>query len=119
MASPNSKWSDAIPNLIHAKLIQTFENAGYFRTGGDSQGLTADRQLLTDIRPFRVTPGDQPKQTRLTAKIVGGDGQIADARSFFATAPVEKVEAPAAAAGLNQAFAKVAKDLVTWALQVP
>jgi phospholipid/cholesterol/gamma-HCH transport system substrate-binding protein len=120
VAFPDSKWSDAIPNLIHAKLVEAFENAGYSRTGSDSQGLTADRQLLTDIRAFRVTSGDKPGAiVELTAKIVGSDGQIVDARSFSATAPVETLEAPAAAAGLNQAFAKVATDVVTWALQVP
>jgi phospholipid/cholesterol/gamma-HCH transport system substrate-binding protein len=120
IAFPEAKWSDSIPNLIRAKLIQTLENARYFHIGGDSQGLTADRQLLTDIRAFRVTSGDRPEaDIEITAKIVGGDGQVIDARTFHATAPVEKIEAPAAAAGFNQAFAKVATELVTWAMQVP
>lgn len=119
LAFPDSKWSDAIPNLIHAKLIQTFENAGYANTGGDSQGLTADRQLLTDIRAFRVTSGDKPEaDVDLTAKIVSNDGKVIESREFHATAPVEKMEASSAAAALNQAFAKVATELVTWTLQV-
>jgi phospholipid/cholesterol/gamma-HCH transport system substrate-binding protein len=120
VAFPGSKWSDAVPNLIRAKLIQTFENAGYARIGDDSQGLTADRQLLSDIHAFRVTSGDKPEAVvALAAKIVGGDGKVIDARAFRATAPVEKMDAPAAAAAINAAFAKVATDLVTWALQVP
>jgi phospholipid/cholesterol/gamma-HCH transport system substrate-binding protein len=120
IAFPGAKWRDSIPDLIRTKLLQTLENAGYLRTGGDSQGLTADRQLLTDIRTFRVTSGDQPKaEIDVTAKIVGGDGQVIEARAFHTDAPVEKMEAPAAAAALDQAFAKLATDLVTWAMQVP
>jgi len=120
IAFPGSKWSDAIPNLVRTKLIQTFENAGYFRSGSDDQGLAADRQLLTDIQSFRVTPGDKSEAiVELTAKIVGADGKVIDARSFHAAAAVEKVEAAYAAAALNQAFSKLASELVTWALQIP
>ena len=108
IAFPESKWTDSLPNLVGAKLTQTFENAGYFRTGGDSQGLTADRQLLTDIRTFRITTGDRPRaDIDLTAKIVGSDGQVIEARAFHADAPVKKLEAPAAAVALDEAFSKL------------
>jgi phospholipid/cholesterol/gamma-HCH transport system substrate-binding protein len=105
---------------IWSARIQTFENAGYFRSGSDAQGLAAERQLLTDIQSFRVTPGDKPEAiVDLTAKIVGADGKVIDARSFHATAAVERMEAAYAAAAFNQAFSKLARELVTWTLRIP
>jgi len=120
IAFPDSKWSDSIPNLVRQKLMQSFENAGYFLTGSDSQGLTADRQLLTDIQTFRITTGDRPQaDIDLSAKIVGSDGHVIEGRTFQAHAPVKKLNAPAAASALNQAFSKLATELVIWAMQVP
>lgn len=119
IAFADSKWSDALPNLMHQRLTEAFENAGYLHSGSDSQGLTPDRQLLTDIRAFKITPGPSSQASiELSAKLVGGDGQVIDARTFHASVPVEKFDAPGAAAALNQAFAKIAIDLVTWAMQV-
>jgi phospholipid/cholesterol/gamma-HCH transport system substrate-binding protein len=120
IAFEDSKWSDSIPLLFRAKIIETFENAGYFRTGGDMQGLTADRQLLSDIRAFRITSGATPvAEIEIAAKLVSADGQVLDARVFQSSEPVAEVTAPAAAAALNKSFGRVATDLVTWALQVP
>jgi phospholipid/cholesterol/gamma-HCH transport system substrate-binding protein len=120
LAFEDSKWSDSIPTLFRAKIIETFENAGYFRTGGDMQGLAVDRQLLTDIRTFRVTTGaKQAAEIEITARLVSSDGQVLDAQKFQSTEPVAELTAPAAAGALNECFGRVAADLVTWALQVP
>jgi phospholipid/cholesterol/gamma-HCH transport system substrate-binding protein len=120
IAFEGSKWSDSIPSLFRARIIETFENAGYFRTGGEMQGLTEDRRLLTDIRTFRVTTGEPPiAEVDLSAKLVSADGRVLDARTFHAAEPVAEMAAPAAAAALNKSFGRVAADLVTWALQIP
>jgi len=120
-AFDDAKWSDNIPALIRARIIQSFENAGYLRVGTDMQGLTADRQLLIDIHAFRVTTGEKPVgEVEFSAKIVGSDGQVLAARVFQATEPIAVELAPAsAAAALNHAFQKTATELVPWALQVP
>jgi phospholipid/cholesterol/gamma-HCH transport system substrate-binding protein len=120
LAFDDSKWSDSIPALFRAKIIETFENAGYFRTGGDMQGLAADRQLLMDIRAFHVTSGTSPvAEIEVTAKLVNSEGQVLDARMFQSSEPVGELTAPAAASALNKSFGQVAADLVKWALQAP
>ena len=120
LAFEDAKWADAIPTLFRAKVIEGLENAGYVSAGGDMQGLAADRQLLTDIRAFRISAGNDPvAEVTFMAKIVSGDGRVLAARLFHATAPVEQMEADAAAAALNRAFGEASAELVAWTMQAP
>ena len=113
----DSQWSDSVPKLVQAKLIQGFENAGYDRVGNDTQGLVADHQLILDIRTFHIaTAPNRVAEVEFMAKLATPDGAITATRSFKATAPVAGEDAAAAAAALNQAFGSAAKELVTWAL---
>ena len=111
-----SQWSDSLPDLFQARIIEGFENAGYLHVGRP-EGLTADDQLLIDIHRFRISSGAAPQaEAAFTAKILGSDGRIVDARAFEATAPVKGTDAVAAVAALNEAFGKAAKDLILWTL---
>jgi phospholipid/cholesterol/gamma-HCH transport system substrate-binding protein len=112
------QWADSLPKLIQSKIIETFENAGYLRVGRPADALATDRQLLLEIRQFEVAPSPEPAaQVAITAKMVGG-GTVADARVFRETTPVTTPGHAGAAAALDQAFGKVAADLVTWASEV-
>jgi phospholipid/cholesterol/gamma-HCH transport system substrate-binding protein len=72
---------------------------------------------LIDIRSFQVVMSPDPvADVELSAKILGEGGRIVDARIFHATAPVAKLEPVPAVTGFNQAFGKVATDLVMWAV---
>jgi phospholipid/cholesterol/gamma-HCH transport system substrate-binding protein len=116
----DAKWSDSIPNLVRQKIIEGFGNADYQGTGGDMQNITADRTLEIDIRAFRITTGATPEaDVELAAKIVGSDGKVLGGRIFHATAPATAMQAPAAAAAMNDAFTKVATELIVWAMQLP
>lgn len=50
----------------------------------------------------------------LTAKVLGEDGKIVDAKTFRASAPAKGTDAPAAAGALNDAFRQTAAALVAW-----
>ena len=116
-AFPDTQWSDSVPLLIQAKIIESFENAGYPRIATDMSGLAADYQLAIDLRAFRISGGATPQaDVDLTAKLVDSAGAIVSAKRFQASAPVSATDAAAAAAALNQAFAKTATDLVGWTL---
>jgi len=112
----NSRWSDNLPKLIQAKIIQSFENANFL--GAVTQpidGLTAKYQLLIDIRSFQVSMSANPiADVEFTAKILTDHGQIAAARIFHTTAPTTAPDAAAAAAALNEAFNNAAIELVIW-----
>ena len=112
----NSRWSDNLPKLIQAKIIQSFENANFLgAVTRPMDGLTTKYQLLIDIRSFQVSMSANPiADVEFTAKILTDHGQIAAARIFHATAPTTAPDAAAAAAALNEAFNNTAIELVIW-----
>jgi phospholipid/cholesterol/gamma-HCH transport system substrate-binding protein len=110
----NAKWSDNIPKLIQARILQSFENANLL-VARPIEGSTA-RQLLIDVRSFQLSLAAAPQaEAEFSAKILGNNGQILGAHIFSATVPATATDAPAAAAALDKAFGKVATDLVVWA----
>jgi phospholipid/cholesterol/gamma-HCH transport system substrate-binding protein len=112
----DAQWSDSLPKLLQAKIIQSFENANYPQAvARPTEGLTADYQLLIDIRSFQLTLLPKPSaDVEFSAKILAGDGRLVGSRIVHASVPVQTVDAAAAAAGLNEAFGKAAIELVLW-----
>jgi phospholipid/cholesterol/gamma-HCH transport system substrate-binding protein len=113
---PDVQWSDNLPKLVQARIVQSFENARYLeQVARPLEGLVAGRQLLIDIRRFELQLDPNPvAHVELSAKIVGDGGRIAGARIFDATVPARSEEAAAAAAALDQAFGTIVTDLVAW-----
>ncbi len=113
----HAQWPDVLPKVLQTRLIQSFEKAGYFRVIGRApEGMTADHQLLVDVRKFHIAHiKDTVAEVELAAKIVRSDGRIASAKVFEATIPMNAIDATAAAAALDQAFGKVITGLVPWA----
>jgi len=86
------------------------------RVARPTDGLTADHQLLVDIRGFQISHSPDPTaEVEFSAKILGNDGQIADARIFRAAMPVKAADAGSAANALDAAFGKAVTELVLWA----
>jgi len=112
---PGVQWSDRLPRLLQARIVQSFENAGR-SVGRAGSGLSADVALTSDLRFFGVrTEGGAQAVVELSAKLVSSDGRIERARVFRAATPLTAVEGPAAAAGLDQSMRKVLGELVRWA----
>jgi phospholipid/cholesterol/gamma-HCH transport system substrate-binding protein len=120
----NAQWSDTIPKLLQAKIIQSFENANYLgAVARPMDGLTPDYQLLIDVRAFQVStsPTDAAKPVAhvgFAAKILGNNGRIIGSRTFNAEVAATDIGAPGAAAALDAAFGKAAVDLVVWTVGV-
>jgi phospholipid/cholesterol/gamma-HCH transport system substrate-binding protein len=112
-----SQWSDSTAFLVQARVVRAFENANYLRVAKSESDFPADHRLLLDIRRFRVSTDPAPiADIAFTAKLLGPEGRITAARMFQATAPISKMEAPAAVEALNAAFGKAARELVIWVL---
>lgn len=111
-----ARWSDNLPKLLHARIIQSFENANLLRTVTRAMdGLTADYQLLIDIRSFELSMVAEPiADVEFAAKILANNGRIVDARIFHATVSIGVADAAATAAALDEAFGKAAVELVGW-----
>jgi phospholipid/cholesterol/gamma-HCH transport system substrate-binding protein len=119
------QWRDNIPKLLQAKLIESFENANYLAAvARPIDGLTADYQLLIDIRNFQISPppagaaGDgaatPTAHVEFAAKILGENGKIIGSRTFNAMVPARDTGAAGAVAALNAAFSEAAVNLVVW-----
>jgi len=112
----NAQWSDSLPKLFQARIVQSFENAGYGRVGREADGLTGEFKLLIDIRAVRLT--DAAAEVEFGAKIANEDGKIVATQLFRATTPATATDATAAAAAIDIAFGKAVTELVGWAIGV-
>ena len=97
--------------------MQSFENAR--QLGAVSRPidqLNADYKLEIGIRRFYIAVSSSPTAViDLTARLISNDkGSVAAARIFSASEPAKSTEAKAAVQAINQAFAKVAAEIVAW-----
>jgi phospholipid/cholesterol/gamma-HCH transport system substrate-binding protein len=120
-----AQWRDNIPKLFQAKVIESFENSNYMAAvARPVEGLTADYQLLIDIRNFQISPagsGLVPADSatpvahvEFAAKVLGENGRIIGSRTFDATVPARQSDTAGAVRALDEAFGKAAADLVVW-----
>jgi phospholipid/cholesterol/gamma-HCH transport system substrate-binding protein len=113
-----AEWSDSIPKMLQARIIQSFENSKYVAAvARPMEGLAADYQLILDIRSFQIAPGPAGSpvaQVEFAAKVVGDGGRIVGSRSFSAAVPAPDTHAAGAAAAIDEAFGKAATDLIVW-----
>jgi len=115
-----AQWSDRLPPLFQARLIQSFENASRGRAvarPGDS--VVANYTLLTDIRSFGIqafAEGGAEAVVEVSAKIVSAEaGRILAARVFTARVPAAGTKGAEATQALDEASDKVFVDIVVWA----
>jgi phospholipid/cholesterol/gamma-HCH transport system substrate-binding protein len=112
-------WADALPKLIQARLIESFENYDIahapLRVADVGQ---TEFQVLIDVRRFRIAVESGPvAEIGLSARIVDKNGKVVASRLFeerekFATvAPAEAVNA------FSEAFGRIAKDVIAWTAQ--
>lgn len=112
----DSQWGDAIPKLVQARLVQAFENFSLQRAvTRTSPDVSADQQLLVDIRSFHVAAEEAEAVVVMTAKVVTKDGRVLASRIFTQRSPVAAINPSKAAAAINDAFGKVAAEIVVWA----
>jgi cholesterol transport system auxiliary component len=113
----NAQWEDRLPKLLQARIVQSFENGHRLRAvGKPGDKLTADYQLVIDVRAFQISADTGTAEVEIAAKIVGErTGRIGAARVFKVSVPAEATEGPAAIAAINAAFNKVVTDMVIWA----
>jgi phospholipid/cholesterol/gamma-HCH transport system substrate-binding protein len=113
----DGKWSDTLPKVVQAKIVQSFENNGALsEVNRTVEGATPDYQLLTEIRRFQVNAGPSPSaDAQISAKIATGDGQIIAAKIFTAKEPAKSASAADASAALDRALGAVLTQLLPWA----
>jgi phospholipid/cholesterol/gamma-HCH transport system substrate-binding protein len=112
-------WADSIPKLLQARLIEGFENYDIAHAPLRVADLgQTDFQLLVDVRRFRIATDSQPvAEIGLSARIVDKNGKVIASRLFEDAEKFDKVEPPAAVAAFNDAFGRIATDMIAWTVQ--
>lgn len=112
-------WADSIPKLLQAKMVESFENYDIahapLRTPDIGQ---ADFQLLIDVRHFRIAADAEPAaEIGLSGRIVDKNGKVVASRLFEESHKFSGLEPAAAVAAFDNAFGRIAKDMITWTVQ--
>jgi cholesterol transport system auxiliary component len=113
---PRAQWSDRLPRLVQARLIQTFENRGRAAVGRPVDRISGQYQLLLDIRSFEVREATRDGYVEVAAKLVGAaSGDVSTARLFSASTPVAAIDGAGASRALDQSLARVMLEIAGWA----
>ncbi len=109
-------WADSIPKLLQARLLESFENYDIAHAPLRSMdGVQADYQLLIDVRRFQITAESSPAaDIELSARILDRDGKVVASRLFQESEKLDKIEPAAAGAAFNDAFGRIAKEIIAW-----
>jgi len=112
-------WADALPKLIQARLIESFENYDIslapLRMADVGQ---TEFQLLIDVRRFRITVESGPvAEIGLSARIVDKNGKVVASRLFEEREKFATVAPAEAVAAFSEAFGRIAKSMIAWTVQ--
>jgi phospholipid/cholesterol/gamma-HCH transport system substrate-binding protein len=112
-------WADSIPKLLQARLIDCFENYDIahapLRTADVGQ---TDFQLLIDVRRFRIATDSAPTaDIALSARLLDKSGKIIASRLFEDSQKLDQIEPAVAVAAFNEAFGRIAKEMIGWTVQ--
>jgi cholesterol transport system auxiliary component len=115
-----AQWSDKLPRMVQAKLVEAYENSG--KLGGvgiPGQGLAIDYQVVTDIRAFEIRAGGGSQAVvEISAKILNDrNGSVRAQKVFSQTVPTGGGTNEAFVKALDRAFAGVTGEIVDWTLK--
>ena len=112
----NAEWSDNLPVLVQAKVLQTFENAGYARSvSGSRDGFANNYELLINIRNFHVSTQDGVQaEIGFLARLQDQNGEIIASKLFKGSKTANGTDARAYVDALSEVFGKLQLELLEW-----
>ncbi len=112
----DAHWTDNLPNLLQARIIQSFENAGFANAVlRPADALDPQFRLIIDVRTFHFQSYNSPLAVMdLVAKIVNRDGAIIASRRFQSNQPAASDDERDVVAALAAVFSLTATELINW-----
>jgi phospholipid/cholesterol/gamma-HCH transport system substrate-binding protein len=112
-------WADALPKLIQARLIESFENYDIAHAPLRAPDIAqTEFQLLIDVRQFRIAIESGPAaEIGLSARIVDKNGKVVASRLFEEREKFANVAPAEAVAAFSEAFGRIAKNVIAWTVQ--
>lgn len=112
-------WSDKLPRLLQARLVQELQNSGRFRAVATrGERIDSDIGLSTEIRAFQIEiqNGKASAHIQLFIKLVDEKrGRVVSSKLFTARVPTQKDNVNEGIAALNKASQNVLKRVTRWA----
>lgn len=112
-----ARWSDRVPRLVQARIIEAFENSKRVRAvSREGEKLQATYKLDTEVREFglQIMPSPQA-YVEISVRLVNArNGRVVATQIFSSRAEAASVDGPSATAAINHAFGTVLIDLVGW-----
>lgn len=112
-----AQWADRLPEIIQARLAETFQKSGRFGgVGKPGEGLAIDYQVLAEIRSFDIrVNGSRSARVEIFVKLLNDrNGVVRAARTFTAAASVSGSSNDDYVAALDRAFGEAATEIVDW-----
>jgi cholesterol transport system auxiliary component len=119
----DARWTDAVPLLIQAKLIEAFEKGGKIRAvAATSDAVRADYVLESTLRDFQAnydSPNGTPKiVVDIVVRVVNaGRSDIVATHDFHQEAPAARNDIPSVVAAFNLASGAVLEEIASWTLR--
>lgn len=117
----NSQWSDRLPKLVQARLVESFENTDRVRAvARPGDGLVIDYQMVVNIRAFQANvlgedTGGPVARVAFSVKLVSDrTGKVVRTRVFEETVPLASTGTLDVVTGIDDAFDQAVRDLVAW-----
>lgn len=111
---PGGRWPQPLSSLFHARLVQTFQNAGLARSLGGG-AASADYELGLDIRAFELDAAKSEAHVNVAARIVAvSGGRVVDVQIFDVRGPVASTDFAGVVAALDRASAIVMTRIVAF-----
>ncbi|MBU1211158.1 MAG: membrane integrity-associated transporter subunit PqiC [Alphaproteobacteria bacterium] len=113
----NAQWVDNVPALVQARLIESFENTGCFRSvSRPLDAIEPDLTLRFEIRNYGIAVAPEPMaDIEISAKLIAAKDNALTTSIVHETMPLKSTDSVGAVAAFDIAFAKTAQRLVEWA----
>ena len=114
---PGAVWSDTLPNLIQARLMQTLQNSGRVRAAAlPGQGLLIDYQLVVDIRAFEFN--GEAGIVEFAVKVMDeSNGRVLRSRVFRHAVQVAATDNANVVVALDAAMDAAFLEITSWAFR--
>lgn len=114
---PGAMWSDTLPKLLQARLVETLQNSGKVRAAGvPGQRLLIDYQIALDVRAFELT--SEGAVADFAVRLMDdANGRVVRSRVFREVVPVPASRADIVVHALDQAMDQAFVAIVNWAFK--
>jgi cholesterol transport system auxiliary component len=110
----DAQWTDRLPRLVQARLVETFENGRPGSASGRT-AVAADFDVLPEVRRFEIDVAQGLAIVEISVKVTSDrSNRVVAARVFSASVPAPSTRDGAASLALDEALSIVLRDIIAW-----